>query len=128
MALTDISTGDGGTMIIPGSHKSNFSHPHFDQYRMNSEGASVEGIEGAVEMHMEKGDAIVFVDGLSHGSAKRTNPGERRVIIYRYGPSWGNFRHGYQPSQELLARLTPERRKIVQPLELLPREPQVEGR
>lgn len=128
MALTDISTGDGGTMIIPGSHKSNFSHPHFDQYRMNSEGASVEGIEGAVEMHMEKGDAIVFVDGLSHGSAKRTNPGERRVVIYRYGPSWGNFRHGYQPSQELLARLTPERRKIVQPLELLPREPQVEGR
>ena len=71
MALTDISTGDGGTMIIPGSHKSNFSHPHFDQYRMNSEGASVEGIEGAVEMHMEKGDAIVFVDGLSHGSAKQ---------------------------------------------------------
>ena len=79
-------------------------------------------------MHMEKGDAIVFVDGLSHGSAKRTNPGERRVIIYRYGPSWGNFRHGYQPSRELLARLTPERRKIVQPLELLPREPQVTDR
>ena len=27
MALTDIGPGDGGTMIIPGSHKSNLPHP-----------------------------------------------------------------------------------------------------
>ena len=27
MALTDIGSGDGGTMIIPGSHKSNLPHP-----------------------------------------------------------------------------------------------------
>ena len=55
--------------------------------------------------------------------------GERRIVVYRYGPSWGTFRHGYRPSSELLERLTPERRQIVQPLKLLPREPQkrVEG-
>jgi hypothetical protein len=125
VALTDIGAGDGGTMIIPGSHKSNFSHPHFHEHRMKPGGATVEGIEGAVEVHMQAGDAIVFVDGLSHGSARRANEGERRVCVYRYGPSWGNFRHAYAPSSELLARLTPERRRIVQPLELLPREPQV---
>ena len=51
--------------------------------------------------------------------------GVRRILIYRYGPSWGNFRHGYQPSAELLERLTPERRQIVQPQSLLPRQPQV---
>ena len=122
IALTDFNPGDGGTMIIPGSHKSNFKHPHFDKHRM-AVGATVEGIEGAVEIHMKAGDALLFVDGASHGSAKRTNPGSRRTIVYRYGPSWGNFRYGYQPSPELLARLTPERRKIVQPLELIPREP-----
>ena len=44
------------------------------------------------------------------------DPGERRVLIIRYGPHWGNDRYGYQPSPELVARLTPERRKIVQPL------------
>jgi len=27
LALTDIGPGDGGTMVIPGSHKSNFAHP-----------------------------------------------------------------------------------------------------
>lgn len=123
MALTDIGPGDGGTMLIPGSHKSNFKHPHFDRHRMAVEGATVEGIEGAVEIHMNAGDAILFVDGLSHGSARRVNPGIRRVVVYRYGPSWGNFRFGYQVSPELLERLTPERRQIVQPQRLIPRTP-----
>ncbi len=125
-ALTDIGDGDGGTMVIPGSHKSNFKHPQFDQFRMQQGGVSVDGTEGAIDVYMDAGDALVFVDGISHGSAKRTNEGERRVTIFRYGPSWGNFRHGYQPSPKLLARLTPERRKIVQPLEPLAREPQME--
>ncbi len=122
IALTDIGPGDGGTVLIPGSHKSNFKHPHYDQHRM-AKGSSAEGIEGAIEVHMKAGDALLFVDGLSHGSARRANPGIRRIAVYRYGPSWGNFRFGYQPSPELLCRLTPERRKIVQPLQPLPREP-----
>ena len=125
VALTDIGAGDGCTMVIPGSHKSNFQHPEYHRKHMRPGGATVEGTEGAVEVHIAAGDALVFVDGISHGSARRSNPGERRVCVYRYGPSWGNFRLGYAPSAELLARLTPERRRIVQPLELLPREPQV---
>lgn len=123
MALTDIGPGDGGTMVIPGSHKSNFKHPHFDRHRMARD-ATAEGIEGAVEIHMATGDALLFVDGISHGSARRSKPGCRRVVVYRYGPSWGNFRHGYQPSPELLQRLTPQRRRIVQPQQRLTRERQ----
>ena len=109
-------------MIIPGSHKANFEHPHLDKHRM-AENASVDGIEGALEVHMNAGDALLFVDALAHASAKRRNKGIRRVIVYRCGPSWGTFRFGYQPSPELLERLTPERRQIVQPLQLIPREP-----
>lgn len=123
IALTDIGPGDGGTMLIPGSHKSNFKHPHYDKQRMG-ENRSVDGTIGAIEVFMKAGDALVFVDGISHGSAKRVNEGTRRIVVYRYGPSWGNFRHGYQPSPELLDRLTPQRRRIVQPQVLLPREPQ----
>jgi hypothetical protein len=37
-------------------------------------------------------------------------------VIYRYGPSWGATRHGFVYSQELLDRLTPERRAILQPI------------
>ena len=56
------------------------------------------------------------VDCMAHGSARRVNAGQRRTLIYRYGPHWGNNRYGYQASEELLARLTPERRQIIQPL------------
>ena len=60
---------------------------------------------------------MLFVDGLMHGGSSRTNEGgERRVTIYRYGPLWGSTRFGYQYSPELLARLTPERRRLLQPI------------
>ena len=101
-------------MVIPGSHKSNLVHPAFMDGR--SKGGSAEGIEGAIEIEMRAGDALLFVDCIAHGSAKRPVPGDRRVVIYRYGPHWGHSRYGYQPSADLLDRLTPERRRIIQPL------------
>ncbi|TVQ27478.1 MAG: hypothetical protein EA382_03645 [Spirochaetaceae bacterium] len=124
IALTPIGPGDGATMVIPGSHKSSFIHPQFAKQKIG-DGASVDGVEGAIEVHLEPGDAILFVDALSHGSARRVNDGDRRILVYRYGPSWGFFRFGYRPSPELLARLTPRRRTIVWPHEPWPREPQV---
>ena len=72
--------------------------------------------EGIIEVHLNKGDALLFVDAIMHGASARTNPGERRVVIYRYGPSWGSTRHGFRYSQELLNRLTLERRKILEPV------------
>ncbi len=83
----------------------------------------MDNVEGAIEVHLNAGDVILFVDAICHGSAARVNPGERRIAVYRYGPSWGNFRHPYAPSPEFLERLTPERRKIVQPQAALPRTP-----
>jgi len=127
IALSPMGPGDGTTMVIPGSHKSNFAHPQTDDHNVgeyNCDNDSADGIEGAVEVFMEPGDALLFVDAICHGSAKRANSGTRRIVVYRYGPSWGNFRHGYQPSAALLERITAERRKIVHPQVLMPREPQ----
>ena len=123
MALTDIGPGDGATMVIPGSHKANFSHPQLAR-ASGDYPKSADGLLGAIEVHMKAGDALLFVDSMMHGSARRTNAGERRIVVYRYGPGWGNFRYGYQVSPELLARLTPQQRKFVQPLQPLAREPQ----
>ena len=125
IALTDIGPGDGGTVIVPGSHKSNFANPDFSQFSMGAKGECPSMMRAAVEIQMQAGDALLFVDCCTHGSANRTNEGQRRVVVYRYGPSWGNFRHGYQPSPELLDRLTPERRRIVSPQTPIPRTPQV---
>jgi hypothetical protein len=121
LALTDIGPGDGGTRILPGSHKSNIAHPVFARNFSERVKDEDEVVEGSIEVNMKAGDALMFVDALSHGATKRINPGDRRVVIYRYGPSWGNTRYGFRYSQELLDRLTPSQRKILEPI--TPRSP-----
>lgn len=121
LALTDIGPGDGGTMVVPGSHKSNFRHPQDMFYDPEGKPVRMDALTGAVEVHLNRGDALLFCDGLSHGASSRTNPGERRVSIYRYGVSWGATRYGYQYSQELLDRLSRSARQILEPIP--PRRP-----
>ncbi len=118
LALRDIGPGDGPTMVVPGSHKSNLPHPLAGDY---AKGDRMDHLPGAVPVHLAAGDALLFVDALMHGAASRTNPGHRRLVILRYGPGWGATRFGYHYSPELLARLTPARRAILQPVE--PRRP-----
>ena len=83
---------------------------------------------GAVEIFMKAGDVLLFVDSIAHGSAPRTNPGERRFVLYRYGPNWGRSRYEYVPSDGLLARLTDEQRKLIQPLPPLMPPPEEQAR
>lgn len=124
MAFNNVGPGDGATMVVPGSHKSNFPHPELGRAAMKvGEARSVDDVEGAVEVHLQAGDAVMFVDSILHGSAKRVNEGQRRIGVFRYGPSWGMFRHPYRPSEELLQRLTPERRQLVWPHTPAKREP-----
>jgi ectoine hydroxylase-related dioxygenase (phytanoyl-CoA dioxygenase family) len=116
LALTDIGPGDGGTLVVPGSHKTSFVPDEVRQlYRDRQNYTQGRYPEGAIEVNLKAGDALMFVDALMHGATERTNPGERRVVIYRYGPIWGRTRHGFEYSEELLARLTPPRRKVLQP-------------
>lgn len=116
MALTDIGPGDGGTLVVPGSHKTSFVPDEVARlYRDKANYTPPHLPEGAVEVNLKAGDALLFVDALMHGATERVNPGERRVVIYRYGPAWGRTRHGFEYSEELLARLTPARRKVLQP-------------
>jgi hypothetical protein len=113
VALTDIGPGDGATMIVPGSHKSNLPHPLAGDY---ARGDRMDALPHAVEVHARAGDALVFVDACLHGGSSRTNSGERRVIILRYGPPWARPRFGYTLSPDFLTRLTPERRRIMDPI------------
>ena len=118
IALTDIEEGDGGTVVIPSSHKSNIQHPEFRNNMMKkNKVTSAESMTASKEIFLKAGDGIIFADSLCHGSAKRINKGDRRIVVYRYGPSWGFFRHPYRPSQKLLSRLNKYQRKIVMPHE-----------
>ena len=61
-----------------------------------------------------------------HGGARKTTPGVRRSIWYRYTMSWSRLRYGYAPSRELCERLNPRRAAIVDPhyAKMLERAPQ----
>jgi hypothetical protein len=117
VALDDIGPGDGATMAVPGSHKQNVEPPFYEDVR----GDTLEDVPGAEEVHMDAGDALLFVDCLMHGSATRTNPGDRRFAVFRYGPSWGVSRRGYEPTDDLLDRLTEEQRVLVRTFGSVPR-------
>ena len=115
VALTKTGPGDGETMLIPGSHKSNIVHPALLEQGQGRwvTGGSLDDTPGAISVFMEAGDAIVFVDCCCHGSAKRTAEGERRFTVFRYGSSWNRARWGYTPSDQLLQRLSPYAAAIV---------------
>ena len=118
--LTDVGPGDGATVVIPGSHKADFPHPMQDKKGGISIGGG-EQLEGAVEIHLQAGDALLFNDALCHGSAQRLNPGQRRMVTIRYVPSWHAHRFGYEPSSELVKKLTSERLAMVR--SVTPRRP-----
>lgn len=118
MALTDIGPGDGCTVVVPGSHKSHEVHPCLLEERADSHlpyrNDKPDETLGAVEVHLKAGEALFFTDGLLHGGSSRTNPGERRILIYRYSPHSMRPRYNYIASEELLARLPESARRIVQ--------------
>lgn len=126
MALQDVGPGDGPTTLVPGSHRATEPHP-----RLKRQGKGIVAAHdvreaagtayGTREIHLKAGDVLFFADCVTHGSAKRTKPGYRRVAIYRYSPRFLRTRFNYELSPDLLARLTPERRAILQPVE--PRSP-----
>jgi hypothetical protein len=116
LALTDIGPGDGPTVVIPGSHKSNLANPRVSGAKRDL-AATLAELDGVVtDVHLRAGDAVIFTDAILHGGRPRTNPGQRRILGYRYAPMWTRNRLGYDPSEELVARLTPERREIVRPV------------
>lgn len=115
IALQDVGPGDGATTIIPGSHKSAMKHPMLLQEGYRSDvtaGAQV----GMKEIYLETGDVLMFADALTHGSAARTNPGYRRIVLYRYSSRLLRCRFNYVPSDALMASLNDEQREIIQPI------------
>lgn len=117
MALEDIGPGDGATVVVPGSHKAVERHPVLSRSKQETfTSEAPKDVLGAREVHLKAGQALMFTDALVHGGSPRTNPGMRRILIYRYSPHSMLPRYNYIPSEELLARLTPERRAILNPV------------
>ena len=89
VALTDVGPGDGGFVVIPGSHKSNYPTP----------AALIDGLENVgdalVQPTLRAGDAIIFSEGTVHGAAAWRGEHERRLALYRFAPACRAYGRAY---------------------------------
>lgn len=109
--LYDVNPGDGGLVVLPGSHKANFDRPEslFNGGRLD------EGIPpGVVSLTPKAGDVIIISELLTHGGLAWTPTDRKRVALvlryapqYRGGPDW--------VPESIKKRLSPETLELMAP-------------
>lgn len=72
--LTDVRPGDGGLVIIPGSHKSEFYYPKEKPYPLD--------MEGAITITANAGDMIIMPLRLVHAAHKWQPTDRDRVMMF----------------------------------------------
>eukprot|EP01050_Picozoa_sp_SAG11_P008751 SAG11_NODE_786_length_7172_cov_3.635939_3_plen_577_part_00 len=80
-SVTDTSeSGDGGFVVVPGSHKAAFDMPSTDP------ADTAEQHKGVVHPLMQPGDCVFFMGGATaHGAWRNNNPEKsRRVALFNY--------------------------------------------
>jgi len=107
--LTDVRPGDGGVVVLPGSHKAHFARP---EHLFNG-GNLDSGIlpEGLVNLTPDAGDVLIISESLTHG-ALPWKPADRQriILVLRYRPQ--TVAAAALPD-EIVDRLLPEVRELV---------------
>ena len=103
--LTDIAHRDRANFcLVPGSHRQEFP-----------ESGVPAGSDppGAVQLVVEAGDVAIFPYNLWHSVAPSLGDSVRRSVTFRYGQMWCRPFDYEQAPQEVLARLSPRRRRLL---------------
>lgn len=79
-ALEDVNPGDGGFVVVPGSHK-----------------APSDAYKPAVDSHLvvnpslQAGDMLIFTEALVHGTRCWTSTNRRRSLLYKFSPGYSSW-------------------------------------
>ena len=111
VVLSNHNEGDGGFVIVRGSHKSNFAAP---PEMVDGIGPGNEFIYQPVS---QAGDVILFSEGTVHGAKPWTAEHERRVALYRFAPATSSYGRSCHPSwpSAMLEHLTERQRAVLEP-------------
>lgn len=104
--LTDVFPGDGGLIVVPGSHKSQFERPRDLFYGGNKITADIP--PGVVNLTPRAGDFVIISELLTHGTLP-WKPAERDrcTLALRYYPQHYGI-DVVDLSEETRASLSPE--------------------
>jgi hypothetical protein len=83
--LTDFTVENGGTIVIPGSHKRNYAP------RFGSEYDPMAKYAGEIQLTGKAGDLGLFDARTWHAIAPSTAKDERVAVLVRYAPWWLNL-------------------------------------
>lgn len=110
--MDDVNPGDGGLIVLPGSHKAAFPRPEglFNNGLMHG----VEDLPpGVVNITPKAGDILVTSELMTHGILEwRPKDRIRRILVLRYRPQ-----HTGLPlpmPDEVRARLSPETLELIE--------------
>ena len=91
-------------MVVPGAHRREFPN----------EGLSKgQNPPGAIQLIAEPGDCAIFPNSLWHAVAPNHSDTVRRSITFRYGQMWCRPYDYEKCPEEMLARMTPRRRRLM---------------
>ena len=106
----DVFPGDGGLLVVPGSHKAAFDRPP----RLFNGGviANREGIpDGIVNVTPRAGDVVVMTEMLVHGTLQwQPRNRQRRLLVLRYRPQ---FKGQSRVADVVRNRLSPQIRELM---------------
>lgn len=102
--LTDLRERDSGNfMLVPGSHKTTLPPDRIE---------SKEIPDGAIQLRARAGDVLLFPWSLWHAVGPNHSGRTRRSATFRYGQLWSRPYDYERLPQEVLARMTPRRRRL----------------
>ena len=107
--LDDVHPGDGGLLVLPGSHKSEFDRPR----HLFSNGLIEDEVpQGILNITPAAGDAIVMPECMTHGILPwKPTDRRRRMLVLRYRP---HHRQAGPIPDAVIQRLAPETRELVE--------------
>ena len=115
--LTDVFPGDGGLVLVPGSHKAHFERPE-DFFASESPDADPEPHPAVLNITPCAGDVVVMSELMTHGALHwKPTDRDRRFLLMRYVPQFMGVTDNnlaFPFPEEILARVSPETRELIE--------------
>ena len=105
----DVHSGDGGLLVVPGSHKCQFDRP---RHLFSGGLIDAEIPQGIINITPSAGDVVIIPECLTHGVLPWTpKDRQRRMLVLRYRP---HHRQAGPIPDRVKERLAPETRELVE--------------
>ena len=112
--FTDVYPGDGGLIVLPGSHKRNFKRPE-NLFFPEPDNSDAPLHPALVNVTPKAGDVVIITEMLTHGVLVwKPTDRDRRFLILRYKTQFFQDERGIRESfpPEVMERLSPETKAL----------------